>query len=74
MELLKIVWRDYRWAFVAVMMLSLASAGLGIVVIAFINQRLLDTFADPWRVLPLGVQRESAGRDALARIGQLQKA
>lgn len=53
MELLKIVWRDYRWAFVAVVLLSLASAGLGIGVIAFINQRLLDTFADPWRVLPL---------------------
>lgn len=40
MELLRVVWRDYRWPFVAVVLLSLASAGLGIGVIAFINQRL----------------------------------
>nr|WP_163500564.1 multidrug ABC transporter permease/ATP-binding protein [Halomonas socia] len=53
MELFRIVWRDYRWAFVGVILLSLASAGLGIGVIAFINQRLLAAFADPWRVLPL---------------------
>lgn len=53
MELFKIVWRDYRWAFFGVVVLSLASAGLGIGVIAFINQRLLDAFADPWRILPL---------------------
>ncbi|MGP5019947.1 multidrug ABC transporter permease/ATP-binding protein, partial [Vreelandella alkaliphila] len=52
MELLRIVWRDYRWPFVAVVLLSLASAGLGIGVIAFINQRLLGTFTDPWRILP----------------------
>ncbi|SDJ30440.1 multidrug ABC transporter permease/ATP-binding protein [Billgrantia gudaonensis] len=53
MELFKIVWRDYRWAFVGVVLLSLASAGLGIGVIAFINQQLLDAFANPWRILPL---------------------
>ncbi|MCE8020038.1 multidrug ABC transporter permease/ATP-binding protein [Halomonas sp. MCCC 1A11036] len=53
MELFRIVWRDYRWAFIGVIALSLASAGLGIGVIAFINQRLLDAFADPWRILPL---------------------
>ncbi|WP_163575820.1 multidrug ABC transporter permease/ATP-binding protein [Halomonas faecis] len=53
MELFRIVWRDYRWAFVGVIVLSLASAGLGVGVIAFINQRLLDAFADPWRILPL---------------------
>ncbi|GAA0697329.1 multidrug ABC transporter permease/ATP-binding protein [Vreelandella titanicae] len=52
MELLRIVWRDYRWPFVAVVLLSLTSAGLGIGVIAFINQRLLGTFTDPWRILP----------------------
>ncbi|WAM49383.1 multidrug ABC transporter permease/ATP-binding protein [Vreelandella venusta] len=52
MELFKIIWRDYRWPFVAVVLLSLASAGLGIGVIAFINQRLLGTFTDPWRILP----------------------
>ncbi|PMR73505.1 multidrug ABC transporter permease/ATP-binding protein [Billgrantia endophytica] len=53
MELFGIVWRDYRWSFVGVIALSLVSAGLGIGAIAFINQRLLDAFADPWRVLPL---------------------
>ncbi|WP_136067375.1 multidrug ABC transporter permease/ATP-binding protein [Modicisalibacter radicis] len=53
MELFKIVWRDYRWPFVAVVALSMASAGLGIGVIAFINQRMLDALAEPWRVLPL---------------------
>lgn len=47
-----IIWRDYRIAFLLVIGLSLASAGLGIGVIAYINQRLLDVFADPWRVLP----------------------
>ena len=52
MELLRIVWRDYRWPFVGVVLLSLTSAGLGIGVIAFINQRLLGSFADPWRILP----------------------
>ncbi|UQI41518.1 multidrug ABC transporter permease/ATP-binding protein [Vreelandella venusta] len=52
MELFKIIWRDYRWPFLAVVLLSLASAGLGIGVIAFINQRLLGTFTDPWRILP----------------------
>jgi putative ATP-binding cassette transporter len=52
MELFRIVWRDYRWPFVAVVVLSLASAGLGIGVIAFINQRLLGTFPEPWRILP----------------------
>lgn len=52
MELLRIVWRDYRWPFVAVVVLSLASAGLGIGVIAFINERMLGTFSDPWRILP----------------------
>lgn len=40
MELYRIVWRDYRWAFIGVVLLSLTSAGLGIGVIAFINQRL----------------------------------
>lgn len=47
-----IIWRDYRISFLWVVALSLASAGLGIGVIAYINQRLLDAFADPWRVLP----------------------
>lgn len=41
MELLRVVFRDYRWPFIGVMALSMASAGLGIGVIAFINQRLI---------------------------------
>ncbi len=45
MTLLKVVLAHYRWSFVGVMLLSLASAGLGIGVIAYINQRLI-THAD----------------------------
>ena len=51
-ELFRIIWRDYRAAFIGVIALSLASAALGIGVIAFINQRLLTPLADPWQVLP----------------------
>ena len=36
MELLVLVWRQYRWPFISVMALSLASAALGIGLIAFI--------------------------------------
>ncbi|MBD4784499.1 ABC transporter ATP-binding protein, partial [Escherichia coli] len=43
MELLVLVWRQYRWPFISVMALSLASAALGIGLIAFINQRLIET-------------------------------
>lgn len=52
MELLTIVFRQYRTSFLVIMLLSLASATLGIGVIAFINQRLIESFADPWQVLP----------------------
>ncbi|KGE79281.1 multidrug ABC transporter permease/ATP-binding protein [Halomonas sp. ND22Bw] len=57
MELLRVVYRHYRWPFLGVMLLSLASAGLGIGAIAFINRRLIDTVGDPAGVLPafLGV-------------------
>ncbi|MCK2184309.1 multidrug ABC transporter permease/ATP-binding protein [Halomonas getboli] len=57
MELLRVVFRHYRWPFLGVMLLSLASAGLGIGAIAFINRRLIDTVGDPTGVLPafLGV-------------------
>ncbi|MFG6175947.1 multidrug ABC transporter permease/ATP-binding protein [Halomonas sp. THAF12] len=57
MELLRVVFRHYRWPFLAVMLLSLASAGLGIGAIAFINRRLIETIGDPTGVLPafLGV-------------------
>ncbi|WP_281285656.1 multidrug ABC transporter permease/ATP-binding protein [Halomonas halmophila] len=51
-ELLRVVFRHYRWPFIAVMALSLASAGLGIGVIAFINRRLIEAHGDPLSVLP----------------------
>ena len=34
MELLRVVYRQYRWPFLAVMALTMASAGLGIGIIA----------------------------------------
>ncbi|RAR63290.1 MULTISPECIES: multidrug ABC transporter permease/ATP-binding protein [Halomonadaceae] len=57
MELLRVIFRHYRWHFLAVMLLSLASAGLGIGAIAFINRRLIEAVGDPTNVLPafLGV-------------------
>ncbi|RJS93476.1 multidrug ABC transporter permease/ATP-binding protein [Salinisphaera sp. Q1T1-3] len=42
MDLLRLVMREYRLAFSAVMLASLANAALGIGVIAFINQRLIE--------------------------------
>ncbi|WP_043527869.1 multidrug ABC transporter permease/ATP-binding protein [Litchfieldella xinjiangensis] len=51
MELLRVVFRHYRWPFIAVMALSLASAVLGVGVIAFINQRLIET-GSPLSTLP----------------------
>ncbi|HAR07567.1 multidrug ABC transporter permease/ATP-binding protein [Cobetia sp.] len=41
MTLLKVVLAQYRWSFLGVIFLSLVSAGLGIGVIAYINQRLI---------------------------------
>lgn len=52
MKLLLVVWRQYRWPFVMVMALSLASAALGIGLIAFINQRLIETVDKTLTVLP----------------------
>ncbi|EHN9222505.1 multidrug ABC transporter permease/ATP-binding protein [Salmonella enterica] len=52
MELLILVWRQYRWPFISVMALSLASAALGIGLIAFINQRLIETVDTTVMVLP----------------------
>ena len=52
MELLRLVWRQYRWPFVLVLALSLASAALGIGLIAFINQRLIQTVDLSLSVLP----------------------
>ncbi|HEY1844857.1 MAG TPA: multidrug ABC transporter permease/ATP-binding protein [Buttiauxella sp.] len=52
MELLRVVYRQYRWPFIIVMALSLASAALGIGLIAFINQRLIETPDITLSVLP----------------------
>lgn len=41
MELLRLVFHHYRWPFLGAIALSLLSAGLGVGVIAFINQRLI---------------------------------
>ncbi|WP_240466309.1 ABC transporter transmembrane domain-containing protein, partial [Arhodomonas sp. KWT] len=41
MDLLRFVFREYARAFIGVLTLSLASAGLGVGVIAYINQRLI---------------------------------
>ena len=52
MELLRVVWRQYRWPFIGVMALSFASAALGIGLIAFINQRLIEVADRSLSVLP----------------------
>lgn len=52
MKLLLVVWRQYRWPFLMVMALSLVSAALGIGLIAFINQRLIETADKTLSVLP----------------------
>ncbi|MFW0765125.1 multidrug ABC transporter permease/ATP-binding protein [Trabulsiella odontotermitis] len=52
MELLLLVWRQYRWPFIAVMVLSLLSAALGIGLIAFINLRLITVVDTSLTVLP----------------------
>ena len=52
MQLLLLAWRQYRWPFIAVMALSLASAALGIGLIAFINVRLIEMTDTSLSVLP----------------------
>lgn len=52
MELLAIVYRQYRTSFSIILLLSMASAAVGIGVIAFINQQLIEMSAAPWQVLP----------------------
>lgn len=52
MQLLLLVWRQYRWPFIAVMALSLLSAALGIGLIAFINLRLIESVDASLTVLP----------------------
>ncbi|RUR39290.1 multidrug ABC transporter permease/ATP-binding protein [Vreelandella populi] len=51
MELLQVVFRHYRWPFLGAIGLSLFSAGLGVGVIAFINQRLIEV-GSPLSALP----------------------
>lgn len=53
MELLRLVMREYRLAFLGVMAASLANALLGVGVIAFINQRLIAGAADSLSALPV---------------------
>ena len=64
MELLVLVWRQYRWPFISVMALSLASAALGIGLIAFINQRLIETADTSLLVLP-EFQKQGIGSQLL---------
>lgn len=52
MELLRLILREYRWPFIGVIAASLASAALGIGVIAFINQRLITLDGGALTVLP----------------------
>ncbi|AHG19266.1 multidrug transporter membrane component/ATP-binding component [Chania multitudinisentens RB-25] len=52
MALLRVVFHQYRWSFLAVMVLTMASAVLGIGIIAFINKQLMGATEDPLAVLP----------------------
>ncbi|ADM97334.1 Putative ATP-binding component of a transport system [Dickeya dadantii 3937] len=52
MELLRLVYRQYRWPFLTVILLSLASAALGIGLIAFINRQLIEAVSPTLQVLP----------------------
>ncbi|WP_233977026.1 multidrug ABC transporter permease/ATP-binding protein [Pectobacterium versatile] len=52
MELLRIVYQQYRWPFLAVILLSLLSAALGIGLIAFINLQLIEMVNQSLSVLP----------------------
>jgi len=52
MELLHVVYRQYRWPFVGVICLSLLSAALGIGLIAFINRELITSLNASLLILP----------------------
>ncbi|MCU5773134.1 multidrug ABC transporter permease/ATP-binding protein [Erwiniaceae bacterium BAC15a-03b] len=52
MELLYVVYKQYRWPFIMVMVLSLLSAVLGIGLIAFINRELIVNVNSSLLVLP----------------------
>ncbi|WP_130830832.1 multidrug ABC transporter permease/ATP-binding protein [[Erwinia] mediterraneensis] len=52
MALLHVVFRQYRWPFISVILLTLLSAALGIGIIAFINQELIVSINTSLSVLP----------------------
>ncbi|MBF6638671.1 multidrug ABC transporter permease/ATP-binding protein [Rouxiella silvae] len=52
MELLRVVFKQYRWPFIGVIALSLGSAALGVGLIAFINIKLIETSHTSVAVLP----------------------
>lgn len=52
MELLRVVFHQYRWPFLAVMTLTMASAALGIGIIAFINVQLMGAVGESLTILP----------------------
>ncbi|UQY42958.1 multidrug ABC transporter permease/ATP-binding protein [Erwinia sp. PK3-005] len=52
MELLSVVYKQYRWPFIAVIVLNLLSAALGIGIIAYINHELIVTINASLAVLP----------------------
>jgi putative ATP-binding cassette transporter len=52
MELLSVVCKQYRWPFIAVIVLNLLSAALGIGLIAWINQELIASVNTSMAVLP----------------------
>jgi len=52
MELLRVVYQQYRWPFISVILLNLLSAILGIGVIAFINRELIASLNASLMVLP----------------------
>lgn len=71
MELLRLILRDYRAAFIGVLAASVASAALGIGVIAFINQRLIETAAHPLAAMPqfFGLILLLLGVSLIAQLG-----
>lgn len=52
MALLRVVYHQYRWPFLAVMALTMASAALGLGIIAFINVNLMAVAGNPFAILP----------------------
>ena len=52
MELLSVVYKQYRWPFIAVIVLNLLSAALGIGMIAYINRELIVSINASAAVLP----------------------